>query len=349
MFGVLKPSLSHVSAENQKLYHTSYCNLCASLSASGTGVLNRFFLINDIVTIDWLLTEQEKSDHHVYACNNCVKSGVIGKKRKTTSHQKLLAAMSSFISGVKIKDNVLDEPTLTSKSIAFVCKPVMKKAEATLEEFAILHQLQHWVSVNNDNESQQVSEMSKAAEPTEKFYELITLEAAKTLSTLPKTTISLLGRYMGRCVYLIDAIADMDEDQEKQQYNVLNLLSANQPMAKAKKKAIKLSLDFLKPMRLEITEKLSVLPQGLHAMAIQEKWESLFIHIESQLLKLIEPLNDQTLLHCLSSFSSNQYTMGTGLAICDTIFKYLKKIPLFSSVLNMLKKINPLLGVCCRD
>ena len=82
MFGILVPELNAVSPASQQSYNISYCNLCAALSAIGTGVLNRLFLVNDVVTIDWLLTDDEQTNQHTFSCRNCVKGGVIGKKAR---------------------------------------------------------------------------------------------------------------------------------------------------------------------------------------------------------------------------------------------------------------------------
>lgn len=304
MFGVLKPALGHVSSESKQLYHSTYCNLCASLSASGAGILNRFFLIHDVVTIDWLLAEEDESDHHVFACANCVKGGVIGKTSQVSSHQQFLAAISTYICGIKINDDAIDSPKLKNKSAALLYRPMMKKAEALLNKLNTLEGFSACLSLNSTNEARLVMAIDKACEPTEKFYELMTLEIAKTHSTLPQSTIELLGKYLGRCVYLLDAIEDMDEDREEKQYNVLNLLSSHQQEKKSKQNVMRLCLDFLKPMRLEITDKLTALSDSLKFNSLREKWESLFIGIEDQLSRLIKPLNDNNLINILASFST---------------------------------------------
>lgn len=308
MFGALKPALGHVSAECKKLYESTYCNLCAALSASGAGAWNRFFLVNDVVTIDWLLAETDQSNDHVFACYNCVKGGVIGRKNKISDHQKFLAAVSSYVCGVKIKDNSIDDPKLKNKSLALVYRPIMKKAEATLREFNVLDKLQAYQTLDHNNEIERVTDLDKACEPTEKCYELMTMENAKRISSLPLTTVALLGKYLGRCVYLLDAIEDMDDDKKKNQYNVLNLMSSSEETSQSKQQVIGHCLDFIKPLRLDITEKLAMLPKSVNTLTLQKKWESMFISIDRQLFKLIKPLNCMELLTNLASFSTlNDY------------------------------------------
>lgn len=303
MFGVLRPVLSHVSSECKQLYRTTHCNLCASLSASGAGVFNRFFLVHDFVTIDWLLAEEKKSDKHSFACLNCLKGGVIGKTKQIPAHQKLLAAISTFVCGVKINDNAFDSPKLTNKSLVLLYRPFMKKAEALLNEINLLDKLQALIALNQHNETQRVMTIAKACEPTEQSYALLTVEIAKTHSTLPQSTLGLLGRYLGRCVYLLDAIADMDQDRKTNQYNILNILAQSDRSGNAKQNAITKCLRFLKPMRLEITENLGLLYANPSSDRLRKKWESIFISIESQLSTLIKPLNDHCLVSLLSSFS----------------------------------------------
>ena len=304
MFGTLVPELKLVSIDCKKLYHSSYCNLCAALSASGAGLLNRFFLVNDVVTLDWLLTEEKTSDQHPFACNNCVKGGAIGKKTFVTSYQKLLAAISTFICGVKIKDNALDNPRLKNKSLVVIYRPLMKKAEALLKQRNLLEKLQNYLAINRKHEEDGVITLDEACRPTEDCYELMGVEIAKCSSTsLSMDMIGLFGRYLGRCVYLLDAIKDMEDDKKKNQYNVLNLLSTNKDTPHAKQHAVGTALEFLKPLRLEITDKLALLPDNPHYKTLQKKWNSLFISIEHQLLKLIKPLEDKRLINLVSSFS----------------------------------------------
>ena len=308
MFGVLRPALGHVSPANKQLYHAAYCNLCASLSASGAGTLNRFFLIHDVVTIDWLLTEDDATDQHPFSCANCVKGGVIGKTHRVSAHQTFLAALSTYMCGVKINDNAIDSPKLKHKALAVLYRPMMKKAEQVLTSMNALQALRSCLSVNEKNEAAGVSALSQACEPTETCYTLATLEIAKTRSTLPQSTIELLGRYLGRCVYLVDAIEDMDEDVKEKRYNVLNLISRQEHSTRFKRDVIAECLHFLKPMRLEITDKLRSLPDDLRFHSLPEKWESLFLSIENQLSKLITPLNDSRLVNMLASFSSASIT-----------------------------------------
>jgi hypothetical protein len=305
MFGSLKPTLKHVSSESKQLYHAAYCNLCAALSASGSGAFNRFFLINDVVTLDWLFIENTQSEDHVFSCHNCVKGGVLCRTNKITSHQKLLAALSTFVCGVKIKDNAIDNPKLINKFLALLYRPLMRKSEAILQEFKLLDKVNALINLNNQNEVLQLSDLSKAAAPTENSYSMMAVEIARTHSTLPTSTIKLLGQYLGRCVYFLDAIEDMDEDRKKNQYNVLNLLMKEKELAQQKNGAIETCLEFIKPMRLEITQKLESLSKNLSTQSLQKKWESLFISIENQFLNFIKPLpNNQNLLSILFSFSS---------------------------------------------
>ncbi len=304
MFGVLKPALGHVSAECKKLYTSTYCNLCAALSASGAGVWNRFFLVNDVVTIDWLLSETSEIDHQ-FACYNCIKGGVIGKKNKISDHQRFLAAVSSYVCGIKMNDNLADDPRLKNKSLAMLFRPIMKKAEQTLSEFNVLRPLQTFQSMDRQNEIEQVGQLDKASEPTEKCYELLTMEGAKYNASIPKKTIALLGQYLGRSVYLLDAISDMAEDKKKNQYNVLNIMSRSNDNIQ---QVIGDCINFLKPLRIEINHKLSSLPGTINHLITKKKWNSIMASIDQQLFKQLKPLNCVELLSHFVSCSTIENT-----------------------------------------
>ncbi|MDP3560919.1 MAG: DUF5685 family protein [Legionellaceae bacterium] len=306
MFGVLKPALGHVSAECKTLYNSTYCNLCAALSASGAGAFNRFFLVNDVVTIEWLLTEPGQTRDHAFACYNCAKGGTLGKKNKLSNHHKFLAAVSSYVCGVKINDNLLDDPKFKNKSIALIYRPIMKKAEAMLLELNLLGTLQAYQKRDRHNEQHQVDSLSEACEPTEQCYELMTVENGKQISSLPQTLVALLGKYLGRCVYLLDAMEDMDEDKKKNQYNVLNLMPSM-----SKEQILGQCLDFMKPLRLEITSRLASLPTALNVETMKTKWDSITLTIDHQFFKLIKPFNCTDLLSNLASFSTLRNACST--------------------------------------
>ncbi len=303
MFGLLKPSLKHLSSVHRALYHASYCNLCAALSASGFGAVNRFFLVNDVVMLDWLLTETAESSHHPFACNNCRKGGVIGKKAKVTEHQKRLAAVCSFMVGIKLRDNAKDLPTLRSKVYAWAYFPLMRKARRSLQAFDMLSKLEAQIKLGELRESQEASHLLQATEPTEKGYTLLMLEAGKSLSTLPEDILRLGGRYFGRYVYLYDAVQDMDEDLKTNQYNVLNLSVDYKGETAEKEHAVSRMLDALKSMHLELFEKISRLPRSVSTDNIRVKWENVLFSIEERLFHLIHPLNSRELSRVLSSFA----------------------------------------------
>lgn len=303
MFGVLKPALAHVSAESQQRYHSTYCNLCASLSASGAGVWNRLFLINDVVTIDWLLTEDDTAEPHAFSCHNCLKGGAIGKTRLVSTHQAFLAAVSTFVCGIKINDNAIDNPKWINKSFARLYQPMMRRAEAVLQERRVLNKIKDYLARDREQELQGNTDVEKACQPTEACYELLIIEGAKARSTLPYPLLQRLGQYLGRCVYLLDAIDDMEKDHKKGQYNVLNLQRGTEATP-SKAAVVQTCLELLKPLRLTINEQFALLADALKTTPLHAKWNSLFISIENQLLTLIKPLNNKGLLMILSSFSS---------------------------------------------
>ncbi len=303
MFGILKPSFKYLPAESKALYHASYCNLCAALSATGCGALNRFALINDVVTIDWLLTETKISKEHPFACQNCKKLGVIGKKSQVTEHQKFLAAVCSFTVGVKLKDNALDEPSFKTKVRALAYFPAMRKAKKSLKGFKLLDKFKYNLELEACYEAEKTSQLSKACLPTENCYELFTLEASKALSSLPKPTISLLGRYLGRYVYLYDALEDMDEDLASGRYNALNANVDYQGEPEKKELAAKRLLMALKGMHLELFERIASLPRELSADRLRMKWESLLLGIEERLFDLVRPMNSLDLSARLRAFA----------------------------------------------
>ncbi len=303
MFGVLKPILCGVSAQCKDSYNLTYCNLCAALSASGIGILNRPFLVNDIVTIDWLLRADRDTSGHAFKCYNCAKGGIVGRKKLVSLHQKFLAAVSSYVCGVKLQDNALDSPKLKNKSMVLAYKPIMQKAEAFLTQLNLLDKFKEYQQADRGNELNKIANLQQASLPTERCYELFTLENSKYLTNLPTNILSLLGRYLGRCVYLLDAIADMDKDRKTNQYNVLNMQLAQNNGAYDKAQVVGLCLDYLKPMRHKLAKSLDELSEDFNVELIKSRWNSLFNSIEKQLFKLVKPLNSEKLFKSMATFN----------------------------------------------
>lgn len=303
MFGVLKPVLCSVSERCKESYNLTYCNLCAALSASGAGVFNRFFLVNDVVTIDWLLRADKNGSGYAFKCYNCTKGGVIGRKNSVSAHQKFLAAISSYACGVKLRDNAVDNIKIINKFMSFAYKPIMNKAELFLAQFNILEKLQDYQKLDREQEVKKNSDLETASLPTELCYELVTLEDSKYLTKLPQNILSLLGRYLGKCVYFLDAIADMDKDKKTNQYNVLNLKIEQSNGAYDKVKVVGLCLDSLKPMRHDLAVLIDSLPKEFNIDLIKSRWNSLFNGIERQLVRLIKPLNSVELFANMATYN----------------------------------------------
>jgi hypothetical protein len=301
MFGVLYPATQYVSVEQKQQYESIYCNLCAALSATGVGPFNRFFLVHDLVTLGWLFSDEQRNNAQGFSCHNCVKGGVIGKKKLVSIQQTLLAALSTYFFGIKFNDNLHDNPSVIQTIKTWLYRPIMRKAERILKQYNLLDDLTYYVDLNLINEAQQIASLEKASEPTEKFYGRVTEAVGQYVKQVPPSLLQLMGRYLGRCVYILDAIKDMKEDKIQHQYNVLNLMMTNENMSEIS--VLKRCLDFLKPMRQDISKQLELLSNESYLGALRAKCDNLFISIEHQLRQLLIPFDQKSLLSTLYSFS----------------------------------------------
>ncbi len=307
MFGLLKPALGHVSTEARKLYYSCYCNTCAALSASGAGALNRFFLVNDVVTVQWLLTPNANPKEQPFACKNCVKGGAIGKKDQITPLQTFVAALSSYVIGIKIKDNQLDDPKFKHKLLAKMYHPVMKKAKKNLLTMGVLDSFEQFVSSDRKNETNENADLGLASGPTEACYAMATQVIGEKLSDLPKDLLGKIGAFFGRSVYLMDCMKDIEADRQKGDYNVLNLLKDSKGRALSNHEAIAEGVKAIRHAKINLSEEISALSGSRSITSVSKKLDSIFISIGHQLKQLVKPLKDKSLTQSLNAFMAGSF------------------------------------------
>jgi hypothetical protein len=300
MFGVVKANLNYLSQFDKKAYNSTYCNLCASISQSGRSALGRFFLVFDVATVDWLLEDETTPSLKPFKCNNCIKGGTIGKKKRLTNHLSLLAAISNYMIGVKLTDERQDTVRLNLKTrlITLFYNPLFKKAKRTLDGFALLSPLNDSVIDNQLNEDENCSNITEASFPTERGYIAMCKAIAKSKRVLSEQYASLLGQYLGRCVYLYDALIDMDKDEKKGEYNVLNNQSMPLLTRDEKKQAcFKLCMAHIKPLKDELLAKILTMSKSTKARAL-----NVITVMDVGFIRYAKTLGDSALLEGLMRF-----------------------------------------------
>lgn len=222
MFGLLRPKWEELTHEERARYSSIYCNLCGQLSRI-YGFRSRALLVNDVVTLQWLLCAPEDNSFVSLRVGNCIRGGVRKLKSKCpTTLERLLTSLSVYLVGIKLRDDRADEPRWTSRVIERFYRGRFELAERELADIQFpTCDLQNLLSQQHEIESKKEADFTVAATPTARAYGLVARQiAAQTQTALSESEAGALGEELGRAIYLIDAVRDYQQDLGNQ-YNPL--------------------------------------------------------------------------------------------------------------------------------
>lgn len=244
MLGYVKPFAPELRLREFELYKGVYCGLCKELGRN-YGILSRLTLSYDFAFLSLLYLslqgtppafERQRCMMHPFKKRSCCTN---------TSPLALPAATAMIMSYYKVKDN-LEDNGFKSKLLAYLAYPIVnhsfkqaKKQQPQIEQI-----------VCKSMEAQRVLEQSgctsidAASEPTAAAMSQI----AMALCTDPtqQRVLERFGYLLGRWVYLIDALDDMEDDMKRGCYNPFvlkyNLHQDNLDVIATVKKEAKASL-----------------------------------------------------------------------------------------------------------
>ncbi len=219
MFGYVKPYEYHCFVKDVVLYKSLYCGLCKSIG-KGCNQIARFSVSYDVTFLSALLHNTEGIDVKVekqHCCTHWL------RKRPVAIPDDLsvtLAKLNVLLAYRKLLDDKQDENKGGLKRIAF--RKAYKKAKKGLpgadlvikEEYARLNQ------------------MEKAKETSaDKVADAFGVMMQRLISALPlknqSESLSTFAYFMGKWIYLIDALDDFEKDGKKNTYNVFRLSYPN--------------------------------------------------------------------------------------------------------------------------
>ena len=242
MFGYIKPYKPELKIKDFEIYKGVYCGLCKKLAKS-YGPFARMTLSYDFTFLAMikLAVADECKGFTKQAC-------VYNPLRKKLclnpcDDMTFVSTLAMIMLYYKIKDNCIDSKGIKkigSYSLKLLFTPSYKKA-AKLEPY-MNEQIGKAMSEQDMLEKENCDSIDKAADPTARA--LGTIFESLSESETQKMVLSRLGFLIGRWVYLIDALDDLESDVKKSNYNPfsckfsLSKDSAKEQIASAKEYAI---------------------------------------------------------------------------------------------------------------
>ena len=217
MFGYIKPCAPELKVKEQEAYRAVYCGLCKELGRS-YGQLSRMTLSYDFAFLS-VLAMGVRGDAVEFRQERCMVHPL--KKRnicQSCGSLELSAAMAIILLYHKLQDNIADGDA-AEKAACLLALPTAKaaydKAAAKLPALAKLTEEQMAAQVALEKE--RCSSVDRAAEPTAKILEA--LLGSLSEDETQQLVLIRIGYLLGRCIYLMDALDDREEDSKKDNYN----------------------------------------------------------------------------------------------------------------------------------
>ncbi|MEG2038724.1 MAG: DUF5685 family protein [Oscillospiraceae bacterium] len=217
MLGYIRPYKPEMKLKEFEVYKGIYCGLCKQLGKV-YGPFARMTLSYDFAFLSMLgmaINDKEA----VFEKQRCV-SNPLKKKNVcvNTEDMEFTSAVAMLMIYYKLKDNFQDlgikNKLLSYGAYPFI-KPSYKKSREQLP--VIENAIAEMTAQQYKLEKAHCASVDEAAEPTAKAMQLI----AGLLSddAVQKRVLTRFGYLLGRWVYLIDALDDIEDDIKKENYN----------------------------------------------------------------------------------------------------------------------------------
>lgn len=222
MFGYIRAIKPEMKCLEYDLYRGVYCGLCRQLGKD-YGQFSRFSLTYDCTLLAMLglaLTGDTGSNFHWQSCI----ANPIKKKWIHTYHPMLsyAAAVDVLLTAQKVEDGVADSSLGKKAALLSLLPPVRRMAKKAGQRYPELGEIVTQYRQSQARvEQQRCSGIDRAADPTATALAGI----CRGLSHDPaaQKVLDRLGYHLGRYVYLMDALDDLEQDRETGSYNVLLL------------------------------------------------------------------------------------------------------------------------------
>lgn len=215
MFGYIKVDKSQIEPSVFALWHAFFCGICISQKEQ-MGFRARLLTNFDIAFFNVLFHSFLQQDVEFYD-SHCITTPT--KKRSIIKRDELtdkIAQANVILSYLNLMDDVLDEKSIKKRMALFAIRRPYKKAKELFPEMD-REITRHYYELT-DLEKDNCRIFDKICHP---FAELSRVFAKVILGDKADVYILDLCYNLGKWVYLIDALDDLDADAAKGSYNPL--------------------------------------------------------------------------------------------------------------------------------
>lgn len=238
MFGYIVPDKPYLFVKDLNLYKSVFCGICKSLKRYGS--LPRLTTNYDTVFLSVLLHNYLDIDYNIKR-QNCVLHPI--RKRDIAKNDPLsdnIAAVNVLLIYHKFTDDIIDKEGAFKRFLRFVTvKRAYKKARKIMPEAdkIIVEEYLRLRALEKEDEKS----LDKAADC---FAAMTQRLCALLIKEKPSGDMERLFYNIGKWVYLIDALDDLEKDKKRGCYNPLIARFGDFDDVKSFKEKIKPELEF---------------------------------------------------------------------------------------------------------
>jgi len=224
MFGYVQPYIPNLTVGDYEYYRAAYCGLCRSMGEV-CGGSSRLTLSYDGVFLALLrmvlMNDAPECERHI-----CPYSPIVKKNMLVDSPDlDFSAGAMGVLAALKIEDDITDESGI-KKLCALLCRPAAKRwmKGADGQDLGIVSRTREKLDLYYASEREGSSSefFDAGIEATaEAFGEVVGMLASRGIELENYAIAYAVGRHVGRWIYCIDAIDDLEKDIKKGRYNAL--------------------------------------------------------------------------------------------------------------------------------
>ena len=224
MFGYVKPLQQDLKVRELELYKAVYCGLCHELKGK-FGKMASMALSYDFSFLALLKMGLEEKPDFQFSRQRCpyhptAKRGVCASNEALS----FAAHMTCITFYHKVNDNIQDSPFWKKAAFAALLPFASHWRKQAASSYGELDQfIGRQMERQRQLEQGNCSLIDQAAQPTAEMLSAICGEMAA--GETQRRILSRLGYFLGRWVYLCDALDDLEDDQKKGGYNPFLLSS----------------------------------------------------------------------------------------------------------------------------
>lgn len=218
MLGYVKVFKPELKVREYEVYCGYYCGVCKSIGKR-YGQLPRMTLSYDAAFLA-LLIESISESLDAPVQEHCIAHPMI--KKKTIIRNSAIdyaADVMLILAWYKLLDDANDEGKLYAKGTMLAFRRIFKKLRK--KHSALCESIEEHLSKLSTLEKEKCAHLDMATEAFSKIMESIFFEGSKNMIEETRASFSSIGYHMGKWIYLIDAVDDIEDNIETGAYNPL--------------------------------------------------------------------------------------------------------------------------------